>query len=226
MSSLIIRPGTVEDVDQVQPIANEPKSTLPYLGGWTMREQLVGLYSRGNTSVPYNIVAEIDGKVVGFSDSKPKHNHYHEYDLVAVLPELRRQRISSAMYAYHALRCGLSGRMFARDQTIHFNEVMGKGYLPFHGFEKQVELRSKVRNFSSLLWWTKDFSVDSIDEFTQRVEKDEVSAYDMVEYRLQDSEALKSNFDIVCRLLEERSRFADLERIKENREHVLKMVSK
>jgi len=182
-----------------------------------MREQLVGLYGRGNSSVPYNIVAELDGRVIGFSDSKAKHHHYHEYDLVAVIPEFRRQRVASAMYAYHALRCGLSGRMFARDQTIHFNKIMGEGYLPFHSFEKKVELRNKVRNFSSLLWWIQDFSIESISRFMEKG-----SGGLEIEFHLKDSEALEGNFKLVKQLLTEKGRKSDLERICGNREFVLK----
>jgi hypothetical protein len=220
MGKLIIRPGTLEDVDKVQPIANEPKSTLPYLGGWTMRDQLVGLYGRGNESQPFNIVAELDGEVVGFSDSKPKHNHYHEYDLVAVVPGLRRERIGSAMYAYHAMRCGLSGRMFARDQTIHFNALMGEGYLPFHEFEKKVELRNKVRNFSSLFWWIKDFSPESIQDF---VNKAKDGQHD-VEFVLEDRKRFEENLNTVLLLLQENDREKDVNRIMENREFVLGLL--
>lgn len=222
MGKLIIRPGTVSDVDKVQPIANEPKSTLPYLGGWTMREQLVGLYSRGNESQPFNIVAELDGQVVAFSDSKPKHNHYHEYDLVAVIPELRRQRIGSAMYAYHALRCGLSGRMFARDQTIHFNALMGEGYLPFHQFEKKVELRNKVRNFSSLYWWVKDFDESTITDFVGKA-RDGIHE---VEFVLEDKPRFLENMLTVKTSLEERTRYQDARRIQDNRDLVLDLLGR
>ena len=70
MSRLIIRPGTVDDVDPVQSLANDAK-TLPFLGGFTMREQLIGLYQR-NDEFPHHVVAELDGEVIGFSDSKNK----------------------------------------------------------------------------------------------------------------------------------------------------------
>jgi hypothetical protein len=221
MGSLIIRPGTLDDVDKVQKIANEPKSTLSYLGGFTMREYLVGMYGRGNESQPNNIVAELDGEVVGFSDSKGRHHHYHEYDLVAVIPELRRKRIGTALYAYHAMRCGLSGRMFARDQTIHFNTLMVDGYLPFHEFEKKIEFRHKIRNFSTIFWWIKDFSPESIQDFINKAEDTEYK----VEFVLEDRKRYEENLNTVLQILQEKGdRSTDIRRITDNRDFVLGLL--
>jgi len=211
---LIIRPGTLADVDAVQLLANESK-TLPFLGGFTMREQLVGLYGKGNSSIPYNIVAELDGEIVGFSDSKAKGDHYHEYDLVAVKTDVRRERIASAMYAYHAYRCALSGRFFARDQTIHFNTVMQDGYLPFHGFKHIVGLRNKVRNFSTLNWWIYYFTPDTLGQMMSRAMK-----HEGIFFELEETEAMRKNFDRVYTQLKELGRVAHIEQIDENREYV------
>jgi len=163
MGNLIIRPGTVADVDAVQVIANDAK-TLPFLGGFTMRDQLVSLY-QNNEKFPYHVVAELDGEIVGFSDSKDKNLAYTEFDLVAVRTDLRRQRIASALYAYHIFKSALQGKSFMRDQTIHFNTVMQEGYLPHFGFDHIAGLRSKVRNFSTLNWWKVDINHDSLYRF-------------------------------------------------------------
>lgn len=166
MSKLIIRPGTVNDVDAVQVIANDAK-TLPFLGGFTMRDQLISLY-QANEKYPYHAVAELDGQIVGFSDSKNKNLRYTEYDLVAVKMDLRRQKIATAMYTYHLLKSAMAGKTFMRDQTIHFNTVMQDGYLPHLGFTHIAGLRSKVRNFSTLNWWTIDVNVQKLDEFVRK----------------------------------------------------------
>jgi len=163
MGKLIIRPGTVDDVDPVQSIANEAK-TLPFLGGFTMRDVLVSAYEK-NEKFPYNIVAELDGEIVGFSDSKDRNVAYTEYDLVAVKPELRRQRIGSALYTYHLLKSALQGKKFMKDQTIHFNTVMQDGYLPTLGFSHIAGLRGKIRNFSTINWWMMPIEVDALDRF-------------------------------------------------------------
>ena len=165
-SKLIIRPGTVADVDAVQVIANDAK-TLPFLGGFTMRDQLIGLY-QANEKFPYHVVAELDGQVVGFSDSKNKNLSYTEYDLVAIKTDLRRQRIGTAMYTYHLLKSAMAGKVFMRDQTIHFNTVMQDGYLPYFGFDHIAGLRSKVRNFSTLNWWIKYISEETMVDFTKK----------------------------------------------------------
>ena len=163
MSKLIIRPGTVDDVDPVQSLANDAK-TLPFLGGFTMRDQLIGLYQK-NDEFPHHVVAELDGEVIGFSDSKNKNLAYIEYDLVAVKTDLRRQRIATAMYTYHLMRGALMGKKFMRDQTIHFNTIMQDGYLPSLGFTHIAGLRSKVRNFSTLNWWMLPIDVPTMDKF-------------------------------------------------------------
>ena len=166
MSKLIIRPGTVDDVDPVQALANDAK-TLPFLGGFTMRDQLVSLYQK-NDEFPHHVVAELDGEVVGFSDSKNKNLAYIEYDLVAVRTDLRRQRIATAMYTYHLMRGALMGKKFMRDQTIHFNTVMQDGYLPSLGFSHIAGLRSKVRNFSTLNWWILPVNIDNMNKFMEQ----------------------------------------------------------
>jgi len=163
VGKLIIRPGTAADVDAVQVIANDAK-TLPFLGGFTMRDQLVGLYEK-NAEFPHHVVAELDGEIVGFSDSKNKNTFYTEYDLVAVRTDYRRQRIASAMYTFHLLRGALTGKHFMRDQTIHFNTVMQDRYLPRLGFSHIAGLRSKVRNFSTLNWWMLPIESEALDRF-------------------------------------------------------------
>jgi len=163
MGKLVIRPGTVSDVDPVQSLANDAK-TLPFLGGFTMRDQLVSLYLK-NDEFPHHVVAELDGEIVGFSDSKNKNLAYIEYDLVAVKTDLRRQRIATAMYTYHLMRGALMGKKFMRDQTIHFNTVMQDGYLPSLGFTHIAGLRSKVRNFSTLNWWILPIDFPTMDRF-------------------------------------------------------------
>ena len=163
MGKLIIRPGTLDDVDPVQSIANEAK-TLPFVGGFTMRDVIVGLYEK-NEHMPFNVVAELDGEIVGFSDSKHKNLFYTEYDLVAVKPELRRQHIGSAMYTFHLMRSALMGKRFMRDQTIHFNTVMQEGYLPRLGFSHIAGLRYKIRNFSTINWWTVPINIETLERF-------------------------------------------------------------
>ena len=161
MSQLIVRPGEQRDVDAVQAIANNAKN-LPYLGGFTMRGYIEDLYVKNDRYYPLNVVAELDGEIVGFSDSGDKVA-YIQYDLVAVREELRRNKIGTAMYAFHLYRGALMGRRFMRDQTIHFNTVMQEGYLPYHGFEHLAGLRSRVRNFSTLNWWMLPINSKSLD---------------------------------------------------------------
>lgn len=163
MGKLIIRPGEQRDVDAVQAIANNAKN-LPYLGGFTMRGYIEDLYTKNEKYYPLNVVAELDGEIVGFSDSGDK-GAFIQYDLVAVKEELRRQHIGTAMYAFHAYRAAFMGRRFLRDQTIHFNTVMQDGYLPYHGFEHLAGLRSRVRNFSTLNWWMLPVTPMSLKHF-------------------------------------------------------------
>ena len=208
MGKLIIRPGTLEDVDNVQSIANEAK-TLPFLGGFTMRDVIVGLYEK-NKELPYNIVAELDGKIVGFSDSKNKNLSYTEYDLVAVEPELRRQHIGSAMYTYHLMRSALMGKRFMRDQTIHFNTVMQDGYLPRLGFKHIAGLRYKIRNFSTINWWTVPIEVETVKRFynlattglhdVEFVELDSPNVLSRLEEYYQESKQLCKNIDEIVSL--------------------------
>ena len=151
MGNLIIRPGDQNDVDIVQSIANHAKS-MPFLGGWSMRDVVAAGFDK-NRRYPINIVAELDGTVVGFSDSKDKNIRYTEYDLVAVNPDYRRQGIATAMYTYHFFRGALTGKFLMRDFTNHFNEVMQEGFLPTLKAQKIATLRNRGRNFSSANWW-------------------------------------------------------------------------
>jgi len=166
MGSLIIRPGTVDDVDAVQSIANEAK-TLPFLGGFTMRGYIVDLYEKNNSETPLNVVAELDGEIVGFSDSKNKNICYTEFQLVAVQPELRRQKIGTALYTYHLFRSALMGKKFVKDQVMHFNTVMQDDYLPFLGFTQYANLRGKIRHFSDLNWWILYLTQNNLDRIWQ-----------------------------------------------------------
>lgn len=203
MSKLIIRPGTVNDVDPVQSLANDAK-TLPFLGGFTMRDQLIGLYQK-NDEFPHHVVAELDGEVIGFSDSKNKNLAYIEYDLVAVKTDLRRQRIATAMYTYHLMRGALMGKKFMRDQTIHFNTVMQDGYLPSLGFTHIAGLRSKVRNFSTLNWWILPIDFPTMDRFMTQAKSgphdvefiglDSLKVSSKLEEYYQDSEQLIENMN-------------------------------
>ena len=165
MGQLIIRPGTEADVDVVQAISNDAKS-LPFLGGWAMRDSVSATFAK-NDKYPLHVVAELDGEVVGFSNSKDKNIRYTEYDLVAVNPDFRRQGIATAMYTYHLYRGALTGKYLMRDFTNHFNVNMQEGFLPTLGFEKIASLRNRGRNFSSANWWSVPISIESLDRFTK-----------------------------------------------------------
>jgi len=218
MGKLVIRPGTVDDVDPVQSLANDAK-TLPFLGGFTMRDQLISLYQK-NDEFPHHVVAELDGEIVGFSDSKNKNLAYIEYDLVAVRTDLRRQRIATAMYTYHLMRGALMGKKFMRDQTIHFNTVMQDGYLPSLGFSHIAGLRSKVRNFSTLNWWMLPIDVPTLNKFMTQAKSgphevefkglDSLRVSQVLEEYYQNSEQLIENIDEKLSLIGNRNHTREL----------------
>lgn len=214
MGKLIVRPGRTEDVEAVQLLANNAK-TLPFLGGWVMQQELVGMYTRGNESIPNHLVAELDGEVVGFSNTKGEGRHFLRFDLLAVDERVRRERIATSMYAAHMLRCGLAGRYFGRDQTIHFNDVMQEGYLPRLGFRHVVKIRYKIRNFSSLNWWVLDFNPQTLKHVLELA----FTGPHKLELQVEDSERLKNDFEELQKLLVESDRVELSEQVAETRDY-------
>lgn len=219
---LVIRPGTPDDVSVVEVIANEAKDTINFLGGWTPKPQILERYTKGNQDIPYNVVAELDGEVVGFSDSKPRSQHYVEYEHIAVDPRYRKMDIGSSLLLYHTLRSALQGRYFARLQTMGFNSRMSDHFLPANGFTESVRQRTKFRSFTDLVWWIKWITPDTLQSDIERIAQSSDHEY---VFDLDYTKSLETNFSLVEEML---LREGDLERldiIRETREMVRSSLS-
>lgn len=149
--SIVIRPGREEDVDQVYRFMNEQKETLPFLGGFSSRDDYLKHFTTGNEKGSNNLVAVEGDTVLGCSISKPR-GHYQEQDFNAVVVDHRRQKIGSHLYKLHQLRAMLAGRLFILDQIVHFNPYMPP-FLESLNFKYEAHLRQKIRNFSGLKYY-------------------------------------------------------------------------
>lgn len=171
MLRLVVRPGVPEDVDQVQFLFNSSGSkkrcralglcdqaledaskTSEYLGGFTMRDSVLGAFIRGNEHYDNNVVLERDGEIIGASESISKGIHFKNLQLVTVLPEFRRQRYGTLLYSYQILRGMVEGRLLLRDQVVSGNTPMFK-FCDSMRFDYEATHRIKTRGQKDLVWY-------------------------------------------------------------------------
>ncbi|WP_267716722.1 GNAT family N-acetyltransferase [Streptomyces sp. CoH17] len=168
--SVVIRPAREEDAPQAQAVMNEAK-TLPMLGGFVMLEQLKTGFTKGNGEKGiHNIVAEVDGEILGVSQISP-HDYHIEMGLVAVHEDHRQKGYGSSMYFGHVLRAALEGRLFLLDQVAHFNEVMRYKYMPALDFHMELLQRNKIRNWCSLAYYRYDLLNKGLQPWIERFNK-------------------------------------------------------
>jgi hypothetical protein len=157
-----IRLAVEDDCTAIQIIANEPRSTVSYLGGFVMMEPIKHVVKNSNM-----LVAEQDGEIVGFSEALPSGRHCLKMSLVAVRPELRQQRLGTSLYLGWQLIGNIQGRLHQQDHIISNNPTMPT-LLPTIGFHEAVRMRSKVRRHHDLSFWYKDITTsDSGTSFSR-----------------------------------------------------------
>lgn len=178
--SVIVRPARPGDEVQCQKVMNDVKN-LKWLGGFTMLEELNARVRKQEESGMVTLmVLERDGEVVGTSEIGPGQ-HYTKMGLVAVDPRYRdfdptspaekRLGYGSAMYASHAMRAALEGKLFLLDQTHWLNQTM-ELYLAKINFEPaEVELRQRARNFCSLKFWRWPLAERNLDDWIELMNK-------------------------------------------------------
>lgn len=121
VSMIRIRVGNKDDVDFVQNVFNH-RDIIGWLGGFTLRENLVSklaVYHR-----PSLFVAEKDFQIVGAAIiSSRAQSHYFKFGEIGVLPEYRRCRIASSLYAAMTFQCILEGRRLGEDSIVGDNPI-------------------------------------------------------------------------------------------------------
>lgn len=152
MPKVIVRLGTVEDVDEVQSIFNDSRNS-EWLGGFTLREPILSKAKAGTLAVA---VLE-DQTIIGANEVRYSGWHRLIMDLVATRSDYRRVGVGSLLYTYWLGVARLQGKIQLQDHIIGNNPYMPY-VLPTLGFEKYVELRSKVRRHHSLNLWVRDVS--------------------------------------------------------------------
>jgi hypothetical protein len=162
----IIRLAVEDDCPAIQVIANEPRSTVSYLGGFVMMEPIKHVVKNSNM-----LVAEQDGQIVGFSEALPSGRHCLKMSLVAVKPELRQQRLGTSMYMGWQLIGNIQGRLHQQDHIISNNPTMPT-LLPTIGFHEAVRMRSKVRRHHDLSFWYKDITTNDSKRSLERIASD------------------------------------------------------
>ncbi len=180
-----IRLAEADDCGAIQVIANEPRSTVSYLGGFVMLEPIKSVVKSGSM-----LVATIDDQIVGFSEALPFGKHCLKMSLVAVTPDLRRQKIGSSLYNTWRLIGNLQGRLYMQDHIISNNPTMPL-LLPTIGFTPAVVLRSKVRRHHDLTLWYKSLIPANKD----------TTEYPDVEYSILDLQKYQDNLEQMKQLL-------------------------
>ena len=228
--SVIVRPAREGDEPRCQVVMNDTKN-LVWLGGFTMLAELEGrVQAQDKNGMPTLIVVEKDGEVVATSEITAK-DHFMKMGLVAVDPRYRdfdptnpgdkRQGFGSSMYALHAFRAALEGKLFLLDQTHFLNKVMEQ-YLPSLDFKGPVvELRQRARNFCSLKFWEYRLYEKDLGPWLQVLHNNRDRGFEFV---LADSPKYEDTFNKQMKALEDNGKGLYAERLNENREAALAVV--
>jgi len=192
----LIRLAVEDDVGAIQKIANEPRSTVSHLGGFVMMEPIKAVVKSGSM-----LVAVQSDSIVGFSEALPFGKHGLKMSLVAVTPDLRRQKICTSLYVGWGLIASLQGRLYLQDHIISNNPTMPM-VLPTLGFSPAVVLRSKVKRHHDLTLWYKSMCPQT-SGWVYRVPS-------TTEYHLEDLERYHENFSQMGQLLSSRGRSEDV----------------
>lgn len=136
----VIKIATEPLCEHVQPVFNH-KDVLPWLGGFTMLEQMKANCRSGRPGLWYAVE---DTVVVGAMMVAGRPAAFQmKYGSVGVVPDWRRKRISTALY--FALTCQgvLEGRRLFEDSIVADNPVQFMA-LPAMGLNKVGTLRHKT----------------------------------------------------------------------------------
>jgi hypothetical protein len=166
--SVSVKIATVADCERVQPVFNH-KAVIEGLGGFTMLDQLKACCQKGKAALWY---AEKDGQVVGgmMCASRPM-SFQMKYGSVGVIPEYRRQRISTAMYTTMTLQGIMEGRRLFEDTIVGDNPFQFAA-LPTFGLNKVGYLRHKTGSGKDICLFDFSLLTDSIDAMLDRIPDD------------------------------------------------------
>lgn len=148
--------ATLEDCERVQPVFLH-KEVIGWLGGMTMLDTLKAAAVTPKSGKVGLWYATVDDRVVGalLCGGRPMAFRA-KYGSVGVLPEFRRQRISTALYCCMTLQQILEGRRLWEDSIVGDNPHQHLA-LPTYGLKRVGELRHRTGSGKGLVLY--DFSL-------------------------------------------------------------------
>lgn len=159
---------TKTDCAEVQSVFNH-KDIIAQLGGFCILENLVGRLKTTGTSL---WKASIDAATVGgFVLAGRSQCHCFKLGEVGVLPEHRRKRVATCLYAAGVFQCILEGRRLGEDTIVNDN-MPQQTALPAFGAKLVGTLDRKTGSFKSILLYYLHVSVDSVTHILSRVPPD------------------------------------------------------
>ena len=165
---MLIRPVKLEEAEEVQKIYNH-KDIISHLGGMTFLETIK---MKTKSSGPTIFGAWDNEKLVGSMMIGSRNQcQYAKFGEVGVLPEYRRQRISTALYVAIIAQGILEGRRIWEDTIVGNNDIQMLA-LPTIGLEKWGVLRQKTASFLDIHIFGYLLSIDNFNRSIARLRED------------------------------------------------------
>lgn len=166
-----IRPVEIEEAEAVQEVFNH-REIIGWLGGFTMLENVK---NQVKMRAKVGMFGAWDGDVCvgGIMIAARPMSHNMKYGSVGVLPEYRRRRISTALYAAVTMQGILEGRRLFEDSIVANNPVQFKA-LPTMGVKLVGTLRARTASGLGLALFDHSLVDRDFDLMHSRIKDSEV----------------------------------------------------
>ncbi|RJR27635.1 N-acetyltransferase [candidate division WWE3 bacterium] len=143
---ITISPAKTHEVVEIQAVLNH-HTIIGYLGGFTIATQIS---QKIVPKKPSFFTAKDGTDIVGVVEIASRTQaHLIKYGMVGVIPEYRRQRIASSMYAAITFQGILEGRRLFEDSIVGDNPIQFT-LLPTLGMRLAGELKHKTASAKSI----------------------------------------------------------------------------